>query len=122
LSFSLLSKNEKIKIYRSIILHVVLHGCGTLLITLKEEHRLCVFGNSVLRRIFGPKRDKVIGKWGRLHNEEIYDLYSSPNLGDQIKKSEMGKACSAFRKQDRHIQGFGGTPDRIRPLGRPRSS
>jgi hypothetical protein len=71
LSSSLLSKNTKIKIYRSIILHGVLYsyGCETWSLTLREEHRLRVFENRVLRRIFGPKRDEVTGEWRRLHNE-----------------------------------------------------
>ena len=78
LSSSLLSKNLKIKIYRTIILPVVLYGCETWPLTLREEHRLRVFGNRVLRRIFGPKRDGVTGEWRKLHNEELNDLYSSP--------------------------------------------
>jgi hypothetical protein len=80
LSSSLLSKNTKIKIYRTIILPVVLYGCETLSLTLREEHRLRVFENKVLRRIFGPKRDEVTGEWRRLHNKELNDLYSSPNI------------------------------------------
>ena len=74
LSSSLLSKNLKIKIYRTIILPVVLYGCGTWSLTLREQHRLRVFENSVLRRIFGPKRDGVIEEWRKLHNEELNDL------------------------------------------------
>jgi hypothetical protein len=74
LSSSLLSKNTKIKIYRSIILPVVLYGCETWSLTLKEEHRLRVFENRTLKKIFGPKRDEVTGKWRRLHNEELNDL------------------------------------------------
>jgi hypothetical protein len=70
----LLSKNTKIKIYRTIILPVVLYGCETWPLTLREVHRLRVFENRVLRRIFGPKRDEVTGEWGRLHNEELNDL------------------------------------------------
>jgi hypothetical protein len=61
-------------IYRSIILPVVLYGCETWSLKLREEHRLRVFANRVLRRIFGPKRDKVTGEWRRLHNEELNDL------------------------------------------------
>jgi hypothetical protein len=80
LSFTLLSKNLKIKIYRTIILPVVLYGCETWSLTLKEERRLRVFGNRVLRRIFGPKRDEVMGEWRKLHNEELKDLYSLPNF------------------------------------------
>jgi hypothetical protein len=76
----LLSKNTKIKIYRSINLPVVLYWCETWSLTLREEHRLRVFENRVLRRIFGPKRGKVTGEWKRLHNEELNDLYSSTNI------------------------------------------
>jgi len=73
LSSSLLSKNVKSKVYRTIIL-LVLSGCETWSLTLREERRLRV------RRIFGPKRDEVTGKWRKLHNKELNDLYSSPNL------------------------------------------
>jgi hypothetical protein len=58
----------------------VSYGCETWSVTLREEHRLRVFENRVLRRIFGPKRDEVTGDWRRLHNEELNDLYSSPNI------------------------------------------
>jgi hypothetical protein len=71
-----LSKNVKIRIYKSIILPVVLY----VLVTLREEHRLKVFENRVLRRISGPKRDEVTGCWRKLHNEELHNLYSSPSI------------------------------------------
>jgi hypothetical protein len=74
LSSRLLSENVKIRIYKTIILPVVLYGCETWSLTLREEHRLRVFENRVLRRIFGPKRDEVIGGWRKLHNEELHDL------------------------------------------------
>ena len=80
LSSSLLSKNIKIKIYRNIILSVVLYGCGISSLTVREKCRLRVFENRVLRRIFGPKRSEVTGEWRKLHNEELNDLYSSPNI------------------------------------------
>jgi hypothetical protein len=70
-------------------LPVVLYGCETWFLTLREEHRLRVFENRVLRRIFGPKRDKVTGGWRRLHNEELNDLYSSPNIIQVIKTRRM---------------------------------
>ena len=75
MSSRLLSKNLKIKIYRTIILPVVLYGCETWSLTLLEERKLRVFENMVLRRIFGPRRDEVTGEWGRLHNEELNVLY-----------------------------------------------
>jgi hypothetical protein len=65
-----------IKIYRTIILPIVLYGCETWSLTLREVHRLSVFENRVLRRIFGPKRDEVTGEWRKLHNYELYNLYS----------------------------------------------
>ena len=74
LSFSLLSKKLKIKIYSTILLPVVLYGCETWSLTLREERRLRVFENRVLRRVFGPKRDEVTGEWRKLHNEELSDL------------------------------------------------
>jgi len=80
LSSSLLSRNLKIKIYRTIILPVVLYECGTWSLILREERRLKVFENRVLRRIFGPKRDQVTGEWRKLHNEKLNDLYCSPNI------------------------------------------
>ena len=70
MSSSLLSKNMKIKIYKSIVL-LVLYGCATWSLTVREERRLRVFENRVLRRIFGPKRDGVTGEWRKLHNEEL---------------------------------------------------
>ena len=84
---SLLSKNLKIKIYRTVILSVVLYGCETWSLTLREEHRLRVFENRMLRRIFGPKRDGVTGELRKLHNEELTDLYSSPNIVRLIKST-----------------------------------
>jgi len=75
LSSSLLSKNLKIKIYRTVILPVVLYGCATWSVTLREERRLRVFENKVLRRIFGLKRDEVTVVLRKLHNEELKDLY-----------------------------------------------
>ena len=80
LSSRLLSKNLKTKIYRTIIRPLVLYGCETWSLTLREEYRLRVFENRVLRRIFGPRRDEVTGKWRKLHNEELNDLHSSPSM------------------------------------------
>jgi hypothetical protein len=79
----------KIKIYKTISLPVVLYGCETLSLTLREEHRLREFENRVLRRIFGPKRDEVTGGWRKLNNEELHGLYSSPSIVRVIKARRM---------------------------------
>jgi hypothetical protein len=84
-----LSKNTKIKIYGTIILHVLLYGCGIWSFTLKEEHRLRVFENKVLRRIFGPMRDNVAREWRKLYTEELNDLFSSPSILWVIKSRRM---------------------------------
>jgi hypothetical protein len=80
LSSRLLSKNLKIRIYKTIILPVVLYGCETWALTLREEHRLRAVENRMLRRIFGPRKDEVTGEWRKLHNEEFRDLFSSPSI------------------------------------------
>jgi hypothetical protein len=85
LSSRLLSRNVKVKIYKTIILPVVLYGCETWSLTIREEHRLRLFENRVLRRIFGPKRDEVTGERRKLHNEELHNLYSSPDTIRQVK-------------------------------------
>jgi len=85
LSSSLLSKNLKIKIYRT----VILHGCETWSLTLREERRLRVLENRVMRRMFGLKRNKVTGEWRKLHNEELNDIYCSPNIVRVIKSRRM---------------------------------
>jgi hypothetical protein len=79
----------KIKICKTIILPVVLYGCETLSLTLKEEHRLRAFENRVRRRIFGLKRDEVTCGWRKLHNEELHGLYSSPSIVRVIKARRM---------------------------------
>jgi hypothetical protein len=89
LSSRLLSRNVKVKIYKTIILPVVLYGCETSSLTLREDHRMRVFENRVLRRIFGPKRDEVTGECRKLHNEELHIIYSSPNIIRQIKSRRL---------------------------------
>jgi hypothetical protein len=88
----MLSKNIEIRIYKTIIFPI-LYGCETWCLTLREEHRLRVFENRVLRRIFGPKRDEMTGGWRKLHNEELHALYSLPSTIRMIK-SRRGRACS----------------------------
>jgi hypothetical protein len=89
LSSRLLSRNVKVKIYKTIILPIVLYGCETLCVILREEVRLRVFENRVLRRISGPRRDEVTGEWRKLHNEELHSLYSYPNIIRQIKSRKI---------------------------------
>jgi hypothetical protein len=77
------------RIYKTTILPVVLYGCETCSLTLREEHKLRVFENRVLRRIFGPKWDGVTGGWRKLHNEELHNLYSSPSIIRRMVSSGM---------------------------------
>ena len=112
----------KIKIYRTIILPVVLYGCETWSLTLRDERRLRVFENRVLRRVFGPKRDVVTGEWRKLHNEELSDLYSLPNIVRVVKWRRMRWAGHMVRMgEGRGVHRFLiGKPEGKRPLGRPR--
>jgi hypothetical protein len=110
LSSRLLSRNVKVKIYKTIILPIVLYGCETWSLTLGKEHRLRVFENRVLRRIFGPKRDEVTGEWRKLHSEGHHILCSSPDIIKQIKSrpNEVGRACGTYGRGEKSVQGFGG--------------
>jgi len=89
LVFQVAIQKFKYKLYRTLILPVVLYGCETRSLTLSEERKLKVFENTVLRRIFGPRRDEVTGECRRLHNEELNDLYSSPSIVRVIKSRRM---------------------------------
>jgi hypothetical protein len=91
-------------------------------LTLREEHRLRVFENRVLRRIFGPKRDEVTGKLRKLHNEELHDLYSSPSIIRIIKSRRMRWAGHVVRIEERRnaYRQLVGKPEGKRPVGRPR--
>jgi hypothetical protein len=98
----------------------VLHGCETWSLTLREQHRLRVFENRVLRRIFGPKRDEVTGECRKLHNEELHNLQSSPNIIRQIKSRRMRWTGHVARMgEDRKVYKF--LVEKLegnRPLGR----
>jgi hypothetical protein len=100
LSSRLLSRSVKVKICKTIILPVVLYGCETWSLTLREEHRLRVFENRVLRRIFERKRDEVTGDWRKLHNEELHNFYSSPNIIRQISQEGCGRR-SMWQERER---------------------
>jgi hypothetical protein len=122
LSSRLLSRNVKVKIYKNIILPVVLYGCETWSATLRQEHRLRVFENRVLRRIFGPKRDEVTGEWRKLHNGDLHNLYSSPDIIRQIISRRMRWAGNVARTgEGRNVyRVLDGKPEGRRPLGRTR--
>jgi hypothetical protein len=89
LSSCLMSRNVTVKIYKIIILPLVLYGCKTWFLTLREEHSLREFKNRVLRRTLGPKQENVIGEWRKLYNEERHILYQSPNIIREIKPRRM---------------------------------
>jgi len=114
--------NTNIKIYRTVILLLFCMGVK-LGLTWREERRLRMFENRVLRRIFGPKKDEVIGNWRKLHNDELNDLYSSPNIVRGIKSTRMEwtghVACIGKRRGVYRI--LVRKPEGKRPLGRTRS-
>ena len=122
LSFILLSKKLKIKIYRTIILPIVLYGCETWALTLTEERRFRVFENRVLRRVFGRKRVEVTGEWRKLHSEELSDLYSLSNIVRVVKSRRMRWAGNVARLGEARVvhRVLVGKPEGKRPLGRPR--
>jgi len=122
LSSSLQSKTLKIKICRTIIFPVVLYGCETWLLTLRKKRKLRVFENKVLRRMFGSKRDEVTGEWRKLHNEELNDLYCSPNIVRMIKSRRIRWAGHVSRMGEERVvcKVLVGKPEGKRPLGRPR--
>ena len=118
----MLSKKLKIKIYRTIILSVVLYECETWSLTLRDERRLRVFENRVLRRVFGPKRDEVTGEWRKLHNEELSDLYPLPNIVRVVKSRRMRWAGHVAPMVEGRVvyRVLIGKPEGKKPLGRPR--
>jgi hypothetical protein len=99
-----------VKVYKTIILPVVLYGCETSSLTLREEHGMRVCENRVLRRIFGPKRDEVMGEWRKLH-EELHNLYCSPDIIRHV--AHIGERRNVYRVLLEKHEGK-------RPLGRPR--
>jgi hypothetical protein len=121
LSSHLLSKNVKFRIYKTIILPVVLYGCEKWSLSVREEHKLRVFENRVLR-IFGPKRDGVTGGWKKLHNEALHNVYSSPCIIRIIKSSRMRWAGNVARMGEKRnvYRLLVGKPEGKRPLGRLR--
>jgi len=112
----------KVKIYRTTIFSVILCGRETWSITLREGRRLRVYENRVLRRIFGPKRDEVTGEWRNLHNEELNDQYSSPNIVRVVKSRRIrwGGTCSTYEESMGLYRILMGKPKGKRPMGRHR--
>jgi hypothetical protein len=112
----------KIKIWRTVILPVVLYGCESWSLTLREERRLRVFENRAMRRVFGPKRDEVRGEWRKLHNEKFSDLYFLSNIVRVVKSRRMRWAGHVARMEEwRGVhRALVGKPEGKRILGRPR--
>ena len=119
-SSGLLHKNIRVKITRTTVLRVALYGCEAWSRTSWEEGRLRVFENRVFR-IFEPKRDKVTGEWRTIHNEELNDLYSSPNIIRVIKSRRMRWAGHVARMGERRgvYRVLVGKPEGKRSLRRP---
>jgi hypothetical protein len=122
LSSCLLSRNIRIRIYKTIILPLVLKGCETWALALREEHRLRVFEDRLLRKIFGPKRNEVTGEWRKLHNKELRDLYSSPSIIRIMKSRRMRSAWHEERmgKKRNSYRLLVGKPEGKSLPGRPR--
>jgi hypothetical protein len=111
----------KVRIYKTIILPVILNDGETWSLTVREEHKLRVFENRVLRKIFGPKRDGVTGGLRKLHNEELHNLYSLPSIIRIIKSRRMRWAGHVAQMGKRNVYRLlVGKPEGKRPLGRPR--
>jgi hypothetical protein len=115
-------KHLKVRIYKTEILPVVLFGCETWSLTGREEHKLKVFENRVLRRIFGPKRDGVTEGWRKLHNEELHNLHSSPSIIRIMKLRRMRWAGHVARTGEKRnvYRLLVERPEGKRPLGRQR--
>jgi hypothetical protein len=112
----------KVRIYKTIILPVVLYGCETWSLTVREEHKLRVFENRVLR-IFRPKSYGVTGGWRKLYNEELHNLYASPSITRIIRSRRMKWAGHVARMREKNVYMLlVGKSEGKRPLGRPRSS
>jgi hypothetical protein len=111
-----------IAIYKTIILPVVLYGCETWSLILRDEHRLRVFENRVLRSMFEPKGVDMMGRWRKLHNEELPNLYSSPSIIRMMKPRRMRWAGHVARMGEKRnaCRLLAGKPEGRRPLGRPR--
>jgi hypothetical protein len=121
-SSRLLSKNVKMRLYKTIILPVVLYGCETWSLTLREEPILRMFEKKVLRRMFEPKRDEVMGGWRKLHNEKLRNLHPSPSIIRIMKSRRMRWAGHVARMGEERnaYRLLVGKPEGRRPLGRPR--
>ena len=122
LSFCLLSKKLKLYRHETIILSVVLYGSETWSLTLREEHKLRMFENKVLRKIFGAMRDKITGEWRKVQNAELHALYSLPNITRNLKLRRLRWAGHvACMEQSRNTyRVLGGKSEGKRHLGRPR--
>jgi hypothetical protein len=118
----LLSKNIRIKIHRSIVLPIVLYGCGTWFFRSRKEYRLRFIENRLRRKIFGTKEDEEIGAWRRIHKEELHEFFSLPNIIRMIKSRRLKWAGHVARMWERRntCRILVGKFDGKRPRGIPR--
>ena len=122
LSSHLLSKKLKLNTYKTVILPVVLYGCETWSLTLREENRSKVFENEVLRKIFGAKKDEITGEWRKLHNADLHAFYSSQNIIRSLKSRRLRWAGHVARMDESRnaYRVLVGKPEGKRLLGRHR--
>ena len=120
MSSRILSRNIKLRIYKTIILSVVLYGCETRSLTLKEEKKLRIFENKIARKIFGPRKDEQRDEWRKLHNLELYNLYGIPDIIRtlRLRRLQLARNVARMGNGRRAHKFLVGKSEGTRPRGR----